>query len=70
MTTPPNDQDDEILCPCTGTRRSLIRELHAQGRDMEGISRYTGILTGCGGCEWEIGEYLQTLPVPPEKPAS
>lgn len=61
MTIETNTADDEIMCPCTGTTRSLIRELHFQGKDLEAISRYTGILTGCGGCEWDIGQYLETL---------
>jgi NAD(P)H-nitrite reductase large subunit len=61
MTLETDTDDDEIMCPCTGTKRSLIRELHSQGKDLEAISRYTGILTGCGGCEWDIGQYLETL---------
>lgn len=61
MTAETDMPDDEIMCPCTGTTRSLICELHAQGKDMEAISRYTGILTGCGGCEWDIAQYLEML---------
>jgi bacterioferritin-associated ferredoxin len=68
MTTDTDNTDDEIMCPCTGTKRSLIRELHAQGKDLEAISRYTGILTGCGGCEWDIGQYLETLQNPDAAP--
>lgn len=64
MTIETDTTDDEIMCPCTGTKRSLICELHAKGMDLEAISRYTGILTGCGGCEWDIGQYLETLENP------
>jgi bacterioferritin-associated ferredoxin len=53
--------DDDILCPCSGTRRGQIRAYFLQGLDADAISRKTGALSGCGGCEWEIGEYLQVL---------
>ncbi|GAB4240982.1 MAG: hypothetical protein Kow0032_28940 [Methyloligellaceae bacterium] len=53
--------DDDILCPCSGTRRGQIRTYFLLGLDIDAISRKTGILTGCGGCEWDIAEYLKTL---------
>lgn len=62
MTTT-NDDDDEIMCDCTGTTRSDIEKLYFEGRDLDGISRKTGILTGCGGCEWDIQDYLDALKV-------
>lgn len=51
--------DDEVLCHCSGTRRAQIRALHAAGMDMQAISRWTGALSGCGGCEWDIRDFLQ-----------
>lgn len=54
-------ENDEVMCTCTGTKRSLIRDLHAKGMDMEAISRYSGAIAGCGGCEWEITTYLKWL---------
>lgn len=51
----------EIICDCTGTTREKIKSLHQQGYDFDGISRKTGVNTGCGGCEWEIESYLETL---------
>lgn len=54
-------QNDEVLCTCTGTKRSLIRELHAKGMDMDAISRYSGAISGCGGCDCEIADYLAAL---------
>lgn len=53
--------EDEVLCHCSGTRREFIRSLHEQGMDMEAISRWTGALSGCGGCEWEIADFLKEL---------
>jgi bacterioferritin-associated ferredoxin len=52
---------DEIICDCTGTTRSKIQNLFAQGFDLEAISRKTGVKTGCGGCEWEIESLIEEL---------
>lgn len=51
----------EIICDCTGTKREKIKVLYHQGYDFDAISRKTGVNTGCGGCEWEIESYLETL---------
>jgi bacterioferritin-associated ferredoxin len=51
----------EIICDCTGTTRKKIKQLYQQGYDFDAISRKTGVNTGCGGCEWEIESYLETL---------
>lgn len=51
---------DEVMCHCSGTRREQIRALHAQGMDIQAISRWTGALSGCGGCEWDIADLLQS----------
>jgi len=53
--------EDEVMCQCSGTRRSNIRTLFEQGMDIDAISRWTGALSGCGGCEWDIAEFLQAL---------
>lgn len=53
--------EDDILCPCSGTTRGEIRALFDQGMDIDRISRRTGALTGCGGCEWDIGDFLTSL---------
>jgi bacterioferritin-associated ferredoxin len=52
---------DEILCQCSGTRRSNIQKLFEQGLDIQAISRWTGALSGCGGCEWDIAAFLTEL---------
>lgn len=49
------------MCPCSGTKQSYIQSLFEQGMDIEAISRWTGALSGCGGCEWDIGDYLKEL---------
>jgi len=28
---------------------------------MDAISRYTGAISGCGGCEWDIAQFLNDL---------
>lgn len=55
------DSPDEVMCSCSGTTRGLIQTLVRQGKDLDAISRYSGALTGCGGCEWDIGELVKEL---------
>jgi bacterioferritin-associated ferredoxin len=52
---------DEVMCPCSGTTRGNIQRLCEQGLDMEAISRKTGAISGCGGCEWDIAQFLNDL---------
>ncbi|MDP1633824.1 MAG: (2Fe-2S)-binding protein [Gallionellaceae bacterium] len=52
---------DEVMCPCSGTRRGKIQSLFEQGMDMDAISRWTGALSGCGGCEWDMADFLKEL---------
>jgi len=52
---------DEIICHCSGTKRSDIQSLFEQEMDMEAISRWTGAVSGCGGCEWDIAQLLKDL---------
>jgi bacterioferritin-associated ferredoxin len=61
MNTKNATPEDEVMCACSGTRRSNIQSLFEQGMDMEAISRWTGALSGCGGCEWDIAEFLKNL---------
>lgn len=49
------------MCHCSGTRREQIQRLFEQGMDMNAMSRWTGALSGCGGCEWDIAEFLKEL---------
>lgn len=62
------DNPKEVLCSCSGTTRGLIIELVKQGKDLEGISRYSGALSGCAGCEWEITELVSKLQTFQSKP--
>jgi bacterioferritin-associated ferredoxin len=57
--TPPDP--DEILCFCSGTKRREIEKLFREGYDQQAISRKTGALSGCGGCEWDIEQFLKEL---------
>jgi NAD(P)H-nitrite reductase large subunit len=60
--TPQNDSlDDEILCTCSGTTRAKIKKLFNEGMDIEAISNWSGALSGCGGCEWDVEQYLKEL---------
>jgi NAD(P)H-nitrite reductase large subunit len=52
---------DEVMCHCSGTKRGNIQQLFAQGLNIQAISRLTGALSGCGGCEWDIAEFLKNL---------
>jgi NAD(P)H-nitrite reductase large subunit len=53
--------EDEVVCHCSGTGRAYIRNLFEQGMDVDAISRWTGALSGCGGCEWDIKDFLKEL---------
>jgi len=64
VSTLSDEQDDEVLCHCSGTRCGQLRELHAQGMSLAAISRWTGALSGCGGCEWDISDFLGRQEVP------
>lgn len=61
MSTDADDLSDEVMCTCSGTTRGMIYDLVMQGKDLEAISRYSGALSGCGGCEWDIGEFVKAL---------
>jgi bacterioferritin-associated ferredoxin len=61
MTAENNDLDDEVMCECSGTTRGKIKKLFNEGMDMEAISNWSGALSGCGGCEWDVEQYLKEL---------
>lgn len=56
-----HEVEQEVLCPCSGTTRAQIRSLYEQGLDLDAISRKTGALSGCSGCEWDITAFLNLL---------
>lgn len=55
------NQPDDIMCPCSGTKRSTIQRMFEQGLTVEEISQRSGALSGCGGCEWDIAEFVESL---------
>lgn len=61
MTTKDSNDADEIMCTCSGTTRGKIQKLFEQGMDAETISRWSGAISGCGGCEWDIEQFLKEL---------
>lgn len=61
MNTKNPNSADEIMCHCSSTKRGNIQALFEQGMDMDAISRWTGAISGCGGCEWDISEFLNDL---------
>ena len=61
MTTQNDSLDDEVMCTCSGTTRAKIKKLFNEGMDMEAISNWSGALSGCGGCEWDVEQYLKAL---------
>ena len=61
MTITNDYEADEIMCQCSGTTRGKIKILFEQGMDMDAISRWAGAISGCGGCEWDIADYLTQL---------
>jgi NAD(P)H-nitrite reductase large subunit len=61
METKDSKPADEVMCHCSGTKRGYIQSLYQQGMDTNAISRWTGALSGCGGCEWDIADFLKDL---------
>lgn len=61
MSTENDNPEDEVLCFCSGTTRGQIRRLYGEGLDMNAISQWTGAISGCGGCEWDIEVFLKEL---------
>ncbi|HOY70488.1 MAG TPA: (2Fe-2S)-binding protein [Methylotenera sp.] len=61
MTKPIKNDLDEVICDCSGTTRAQIQALFLQGLDQDAISRKTGALSGCAGCEWNIEQFLLQL---------
>lgn len=59
--TESNEIVDEVMCSCSGTTRGQIYDLVMQGKDFDAISRWTGVNTGCSGCEWEIQTFVNAL---------
>lgn len=55
------DFPDEIICSCSGTTRAEIETLFKKGMDVDAISRWTGALSGCAGCESDISKLIQAL---------
>lgn len=55
MTDIASDNKADIICGCSGTTVGQILALIEQGTiDMDRISRITGVLSGCGGCEFDV----------------
>jgi bacterioferritin-associated ferredoxin len=52
---------NEVLCTCTGTTYGQITDLVGQGYDLDGICSKKGVLSGCGGCEWDLEVLMQEL---------
>ncbi len=54
-----DEQEEEVICTCTGTTKAKIEQLKEQGIDtLDKISSATGANTGCGSCDILIIEIL------------
>lgn len=51
---PQDNQEDVVICDCTGTTKGKILSLIEQNADLDKISSATGATTGCGSCDYEI----------------
>lgn len=55
-----DDEKSDVICLCSGATKEQIRELLDDGTvDLERISRITGALSGCGGCESNLKEFVE-----------
>jgi len=48
------EQENEIICDCTGTTKEKVLSLIKQKADLDKISSATGAATGCGSCDVDI----------------
>jgi NAD(P)H-nitrite reductase large subunit len=64
MNTKNTNPANDVMCHCSGTTRGEIQSLFRQGLAMDAISRRTGAISGCGGCEWDIAQLLGELGEP------
>ena len=56
-----SNHPEDVMCSCSGTKRSTIQRMFEQGLTVEEISQRSGALSGCGGCEWDIAEFVESL---------
>ncbi|WP_305907417.1 (2Fe-2S)-binding protein [Methylomarinum sp. Ch1-1] len=53
------DQEQNVICYCSGTTEEKIKTLIDEGVDnLDRLSRITGACSGCGGCEYNVMELL------------
>jgi bacterioferritin-associated ferredoxin len=58
------DEQDEIICDCSGTTRAKVNQLIDQGIDnVDRISAITGACSGCGACDTLVEEMLNKTDV-------
>jgi NAD(P)H-nitrite reductase large subunit len=56
-----DEDSDEVVCACSGTRRSQLKKRFGEGlTSLQALSQATGVVSGCGGCEWDIEDLLKT----------
>ncbi len=48
------EEQNEIICDCTGTTKEKVLLLIEQKADLDKISSATGACTGCGSCDVDI----------------
>ena len=55
------DEQEKVICTCTGTTQEKVEQLIAKGANtLDHISSATGANTGCGSCDVLILELLST----------
>lgn len=53
------EENDEVICSCTGTTRGKVIQLIKKGaKDLDKIASVTGASTGCGSCDVEVQDIL------------
>lgn len=54
-----NQQQQEVICDCSGTTKEKIKQLIDNGYDtVDKISSATGAVSGCGSCDILVMELL------------
>ena len=54
-----NNEKEDVVCFCSGTTRQKIKQLIEEGADsVDKLSRATGAVSGCAGCDIPVQELL------------
>ena len=56
------EEDENIVCHCTGTSQNKIKNLFTEGwTSFDAMAERSGVCSGCGGCEDAVRDLINDL---------